>query len=154
MRKLIDKIFNKEKREFYKRLEELKIIDTNDDTYYYPECVLESNSSELKKCLQKFNVEDREMFQPHIIRQIDSLASREGQTIFIRRKLYKENGRDIFQIINMDTDKTLDFCYDMAYTQENRELLTTLITKAISKKNVEVTYYAEISKEEVLKKIS
>lgn len=154
MRKLIDRIFNKEKREFYKRLEELKIIDTDDDTYYYPECVLESNSNELKKCLQKFNVEDREMFQPHIIRQIDSLASREGQTIFIRRKLLKENGRDVFQIINMDTDKTLDFCYDMAYTQENRELLTTLITKAISKNNVEVTFYVEISKEEVLKKIS
>lgn len=154
MRKLISKIFNKEKREFYKRLEELKIIDTDDDTYYYPECVLESNSSELKKCLQKFNIENREMFQPHIIRQIDSLASGEGQTIFIRRKLLKENGRDIFQIINMDTDKTLDFCYDMAYTRENRELLTTLITKAISKNNVEVTFYAEISKEEVLKKIS
>lgn len=154
MRKLIDKIFNKEKREFYKRLEELKIIDTDDDTYYYPECVLESNSSELKKCLEKFNIEDREMFQPHIIKQIDSLASGEGRTIFIRRKLLKENGRDIFQIINMDTDETLDFCYDMAYTRENRELLTTLITKAISKNNVEVTFYAEISKEEVLKKIS
>lgn len=39
MRKLIDKIFNKEKREFYKRLEELKIIKIDDDFYYYPEFV-------------------------------------------------------------------------------------------------------------------
>ena len=154
MRKLIDKIFNKEKREFYKRLEDLQIIDTDDDTYYFPECVLKSNSNELKKCLQKFNIEDKEMFQPYIIRQIDLLACGEGHMILISRKLFKETGRDVFTLINVNTSETLDFCYDMAYTRENRKLLTTLITKAISKNNVEVTFYAEISKEEVLKKIS
>ena len=78
----------------------------------------------------------------------------EGHMILISRKLFKENGRDVFTLINVNTSETLDFCYDMAYTRENRKLLTTLITKAISKNNVEVTFYAEISKEEVLKKIS
>ena len=74
--------------------------------------------------------------------------------IAIRLKKEKENGKEVFEIFNPDTEDVITIPVDMNNSKENRELFIKCIAKSINKNNVEVTFYKEINKEEVLEKIS
>ena len=135
-------------RNFKKKLEKLEIIEIDDDFYCYPEFVFFSNSNEL------LNVKFSKEWEDSINEQINSLVTNDEQMISIRLKKEKENGKEVFEIFNPDTEGVITISVDMNNSKENRELFIKCIAKSINKNNVEVTFYKEINKEEVMEKIS
>ena len=135
-------------RNFKKKLEELEIIEIEDDFYYYPEFVFFSNSNELLDV--KFSKE----WDNNINEQINSLVTTDELMIVIRLKEEKENGKEVFEIFNADTEDVIKIPVNMDNSKENRELFIKCIAKSINKNNVEVIFYKDMNKEEVLKKIS
>lgn len=135
-------------RNFKKKLEELEIIKIDDDFYYYPEFVFFSNSNELLDV--KFNKE----WDNNINKQINSLVTTDEQMIAIILKEEKENGKEVFEIFNPDTEDVIKIPVNMDNSKENRELFIKCIAKSINKNNVEVIFYKDMNKDEVMEKIS
>lgn len=135
-------------RNFKKKLEELEIIKIDDDFYYYPEFVFFSNSNELLDV--KFSKE----WEDSINEPINSLVTTDEQMVAIILKEEKENGKEVFEIFNPDTEDVIKIPVNMDNSKENRELFIKCIAKSINKNNVEVIFYKDINKEEVMKKIS
>lgn len=135
-------------RNFKKKLEELEIIEIEDDFYYYPEFVFFSNSNELLDV--KFSKE----WEDSINEPINSLVTTDEQMVAIILKEEKENGKEVFEIFNPDTEDVIKIPVNMDNSKENRELFIKCIAKSINKNNVEVIFYKDINKEEVMKKIS
>lgn len=135
-------------RNFKKKLEELEIIEIDDDFYYYPEFVFFSNSNELLDV--KFSKE----WEDSIKEPINSLVTRDEQMVAIILEEEKENGKEVFKIFNADTEDVIKIPVNMDNSKENRELFIKCIAKSINKNNVEVIFYKEINKEEVMEKIS
>ncbi len=107
-----------------------------------------SNSNEL------LNVKFSKEWEDSINEQINSLVTNDEQMIAIRLKKEKENGKEVFEIFNPDTEDVITIPVDMNNSKENRELFIKCIAKSINKNKVEVTFYKEINKEEVMEKIS
>lgn len=135
-------------RNFKKKLEELEIIKIDDDFYYYPEFVFFSNSNELLDV--KFNKE----WEDSINEPINSLVTSDEQMIAIILKEEKENGKEVFEIFNPDTEDVIKIPVNMDNSRENRELFIKCIAKSINKNNVEVIFYKDMNKDEVMEKIS
>lgn len=135
-------------RNFKKKLEELEIIKIDDDFYYYPEFVFFSNSNELLDV--KFNKE----WEDSINEPINSLVTSDEQMIAIILKEEKENGKEVFEIFNPDTEDVIKIPVNMDNSKENRELFVKCIAKSINKNNVEVIFYKDMNKDEVMEKIS
>lgn len=135
-------------RNFKKKLEELEIIKIDDDFYYYPEFVFFSNSNELLDV--KFNKE----WEDSINEPINSLVTSDEQMIAIILKEEKENGKEVFEIFNPDTEDVIKIPVNMDNSKENRELFIKCIAKSINKNNVEVIFYKDMNKDEVMEKIS
>ncbi|WP_300857533.1 hypothetical protein [uncultured Clostridium sp.] len=135
-------------RNFKKKLEELEIIEIEDDFYYYPEFVFFSNSNELLDV--KFNKE----WEDSINEPINSLVTSDEQMIAIILKEEKENGKEVFEIFNPDTEDVIKIPVNMDNSKENRELFIKCIAKSINKNNVEVIFYKDMNKDEVMEEIS
>lgn len=135
-------------RNFKKKLEELEIIKIEDDFYYYPEFVFFSNSNELLDV--KFSKE----WEDSINEPINSLVTTDEQMVAIILKEEKENGKEVFEIFNPDTEDVIKIPVNMDNSKENRELFIKCIAKSINKNNVEVIFYKDMNKDEVMEKIS
>ena len=130
------------------KIYELEIIEIEDDFYYYPEFVFFSNSNELLDV--KFNKE----WEDSINEPINSLVTSDEQMIAIILKEEKENGKEVFEIFNPDTEDVIKIPVNMDNSKENRELFIKCIAKSINKNNVEVIFYKDMNKDEVMEEIS
>ncbi|WP_300860109.1 hypothetical protein [uncultured Clostridium sp.] len=135
-------------RNFKKKLEELEIIEIDSENYYYPEFVFFSNSNELLDV--KFSKE----WEDSIKEPINSLVTRDEQMVAIILKEEKENGKEVFEIFNPDTEDVIKIPVNMDNSKENRELFIKCIAKSINKNNVEVIFYKDMNKDEVMEEIS
>ncbi|MCI9110740.1 MAG: hypothetical protein HFH47_02875, partial [Bacilli bacterium] len=85
---------------------------------------------------------------------INSLVTSDEQMIAIILKEEKENGKEVFEIFNPDTEDVIKIPVNMDNSKENRELFIKCIAKSINKNNVEVIFYKDMNKDEVMEEIS
>ena len=149
MSKLIDfeDFKNKERKELEdKAYEQYGILKLDDDLYLAPDASFTTGSLDLKVFLEsKLDMKIEELLEAEVIESINSIVDLPNQTVNIFLVEEGENDMHTFEIINVSNNKNFLISTEFINDSDRREILTALVSGAIKKINVQVTYMMELT---------
>ena len=149
MSKLIDfeDFKNKERKELEnKAYEQYGILKLDDDLYLAPDASFTTGSLDLKVFLEsKFDMKIEELLEAEVIEGINSIVDLPNQTLNIFLVEEGENDMHTFEIINVSNNKNFLISTEFINDSDRRETLTAIVSGAIKKINVQVTYMMELT---------
>lgn len=149
MSKLIDfeDFKNKERKELEdKAYEQYGILKLDDDLYLAPDASFTTGSLDLKVFLEsKLDMKIEELLEAEVIESINSIVDLPNQTVNIFLVEEGENDMHTFEIINVSNNKNFLISTEFINDSDRREILTAIVSGAIKKINVQVTYMMELT---------
>ena len=143
---------DKEREEIeYKAYELYGIVKVKDDLYIYPEVAFVSNSAELKFFFNKelSGMSAEELLEKEAVEEINNIVPMKGQSVKIMLHEREENDMLTFDIFNVTLNKNILITTPMEFNEENRKIFTGIVTGAIKKVEVDVTFLLKINFDEV-----
>ena len=136
-----------------KAYETFGIVKVKEDLYIYPEVAFVSNSAELDLFFNKelSGMKIEELLEKEAIDEINSIVPMKGQSIKIMLYESEEDNMLTFDISNVTLDKNILITTPMEFNEVNRRIFTAIITKAIKKVEVDVTFLMQLNYKEVEK---
>ena len=134
-----------------KAYETFGIVKVKEDLYIYPEVAFVSNSAELNlffnRELSGMSIDS--LLEKEAIDEINSIIPMKGQSIKIMLYESEEDNMLTFDISNVTLDKSIFITTPMEFNEVNRRIFTAIITRAIKKANVDVTFLLQLNYKEV-----
>lgn len=129
-----------------KAYEQYGIVKLRDDLYLYPETSFITGSEDLKAFFESnLNNKIEEILDVGVIESINKIVDSPNQTINIF--LVEEGSDDMhtFEVFNVSNKKNFLFSIEFINDMFKREILTSIVAKAIKERDVEVTYMMELT---------
>lgn len=129
-----------------KAYEQYGIVKLRDDLYLYPETSFITGSEDLKVFFESnLNNKVEEILDVGVIEGINKIVDSPNQTINIF--LVEEGSDDMhtFEVFNVSNKKNFLFSIEFINDMFKREILTSIVAKAIKERDVEVTYMMELT---------
>ena len=129
-----------------KAYEQYGIVKLRDDLYLYPETSFITGSEDLKVFFESnLNNKIEEILDVGVIEGINKIVDSPNQTINIF--LVEEGSDDMhtFEVFNVSNKKNFLFSIEFINDMFKREILASIVAKAIKERDVEVTYMIELT---------
>ena len=127
------------------------IVKVKEDLYIYPEVAFVSNSAELKLFFneQLNGMSAEELLEKEAVDEINNIVPMKCQNVKILLHKTEENNMLTFDIFNASLNKGMFITTPMEFNEVSRKIFTAIITGAIKKVDVNVTFLLQIDFEEV-----
>lgn len=127
------------------------IVKVKEDLYIYPEVAFVSNSAELKLFFneQLNGMSAEELLEKEAVDEINNIVPMKCQNVKILLHKTEENNMLTFDIFNASLNKGMFITTPMEFNEVSRKIFTAIVTGAIKKVDVNVTFLLQIDFEEV-----
>ena len=149
MSKLIDfqQYKDKERKEIEdKAYEQYGILKLDENLYLAPDSSFTTGSLDLKLFLESdLGMKIEEVLEAEVIDSINSIVDLPKQTVNIFLVEEGEDDMHTFEIINISNNKSFLLSTEFINDSDRRKILTAIVTGAIKKISVQVTYMMELT---------